>query len=70
MKIERHLSQPVGVGRLMYVGDSDDGVPCYNKAALRMCEVGTAAALAGIVFGNKSMRDVGAVVAIAGFLTL
>jgi hypothetical protein len=68
MEIKHHLSRPVGVGRLMYVGDTD--IPGYNRGAMLICEVGIGAVAAGLLTGNKPLTKGGVVAAIVGFLAL
>lgn len=72
MQRARHISQPVGVGKLMYVGDDEVGCSrgCYSHGAVTLCKVGLAVAAVGLVTGNKTMRNMGALGALAMFIAI
>ena len=69
MRTAHHVSHPVGVGKLMYVGD-DCQSGCANQFALTMCKVGLGVAVYGLVTGNKPVRNAGAIGALLMFIAI
>ncbi len=56
----------------MYVGDDEalEAATRPNTRALTMCRVGIGIAALGLLLGNKSIRNVGAITAVGGFLAI
>lgn len=61
-----------GVTQLMYVGDDEavDKATAPNRNAVRISEIGIAVAIFGLATGKRKVRNVGAILAVAGFLAI
>jgi hypothetical protein len=59
-----------GVTQLMYVGDDEavENATSSSRYAATLYKVGIAAAVVGIATGKKTVRNIGAALAIAGAL--